>query len=73
MPTTKKKKTNRWPGETIPRQFRLTAETLAELDAITDHLRRTSGIDHSRTDSIRYAVRQVFAALPENKSEKSSK
>ncbi len=50
-------------GWTKPRQFRLTDDTLAELDAIARHLSAETGVEHSRTDAIRYALRQTARSL----------
>jgi hypothetical protein len=50
-------------GWTKPRQFRLSEETLAELDRLAAHLTRETGVTHSRTDAIRYAARHTAKAL----------
>jgi hypothetical protein len=50
-------------GWTKPRQFRLSEETLAELDRLAEHLTRETGVIHSRTDAIRYAARHTVKAL----------
>lgn len=60
---------NRTKNETVPRQFRLKAETLAELDAIAASLSETTGVEHSRSDAIRFAARQTAKKI----SKKSSK
>lgn len=53
-------------GPTTPRQFRLRAETLADLDAIAAHLEQESGHRHSRADAIRFAARQAARRLEKN-------
>lgn len=47
------------PGVTVPTQFRLKPDTLADLDAIREHLAATSGVPHSRSDAVRFAAREV--------------
>ena len=49
----------RTSNETIPRQFRLSQDTLDEIDRLAAHLGLSTGIEHSRTDVIRYAVRRT--------------
>ena len=51
------------PGGTVPRQFRLGAGALKDLDAIAAYLAERSGLRSSRADAIRYAARRVAAAL----------
>lgn len=48
---------------TIPRQFRLTEDTLAELDALVRHLEQTTGMTCTRSDAVRFASRQTCTAL----------
>lgn len=48
----------RSPNETVPRQFRLSDETLDQLDRIAAHYGFT------RSDSIRLAVRRLIDSLP---------
>ena len=72
MPREPKKTDNRTPGETVPRQFRLKAATLDDLDAIAAHLARTTGLGASRADAIRYAARRVAANLGRQKNPKKS-
>lgn len=48
----------RTPGTTIPTQFRLKEETLADLDAIASHLG-----DATRADAVRYAARQIALVI----------
>jgi hypothetical protein len=72
MPRQAKKTNNRTPGETVPRQFRLKSETLADLDEIAEHLTRTTGIAASRTDALRYAARQTADSLPQKKTSRKS-
>ena len=59
----RKKKNEPAPGRTVPRQFRLKAGTLADLDYIATCLAERSGLRSSRADAIRYAARRVAAAL----------
>ena len=55
----------RTSNETIPRQFRLSQDTLDEIDRLAAHMLQATGIEHSRTDVIRYAVRRTtMAELP---------
>lgn len=49
----------RSPNETVPRQFRLTEETLALLDRISGHFQLGS-----RADAIRLAARMTADQLP---------
>ena len=51
MPEKKPKRdASRWvKGST----FRLSDDTLADLDLIAEHLSRTTGVRHTRTDAIR--------------------
>lgn len=53
----------RTPNETVPRQFRLTESTIAELDAIASHLELETGITHSRADVIRWLARREVGRL----------
>jgi hypothetical protein len=50
-------------GKTRPRQFRLSDETLADLDKIAVHLTETNGVTYSRTDALRYAARYTARGL----------
>jgi hypothetical protein len=50
----------RSPNETVPRQFRLTEETLARLDRISEHYHL-----RSRADAIRLAATLVTDQLPQ--------
>jgi|GEM_PF-6423018 len=45
-------------GPTVPRQFRLGDDTLADLDLIAEHYTAETGIEHSRTDAVRLAARR---------------
>ena len=45
-------------GPTVPRQFRLGDETLADLDLIAEHYTAETGIEHSRTDAVRLAAKR---------------
>lgn len=45
-------------GATTPSQFRLSPETLAELDLIAADRTEETGIAHSRTDAVRYAAKR---------------
>lgn len=47
------------PKRPNPRQFRLSPETLADLDLIADTLSRETGLTFTRTDAVRYSARQV--------------
>lgn len=49
----------RSPGDTVPRQFRLSTETIAHLDLIVGRLKAQLGVPFSRADAIRYAARIV--------------
>ena len=49
----------RTENETKQSQFRLSRETLAELDTIADWLSSTSGRPPTRTDAIRYAAKEM--------------
>lgn len=51
------------PNETVQSQFRLGAEALADLDAIAQYL-AAHGFPNSRTDAVRYALRQSANLLP---------
>lgn len=53
----------RTKNETVPRQFRLRSDTLAELDLIAGQLSRTTGTNASRADAIRYAARQESSRI----------
>ncbi len=50
-------------GVTVPSQFRLKFDTLADLDAIAEYLSELTGLEASRTDAIRYAARHFLASL----------
>ncbi len=50
-------------GATKPRQFRLTEEELAILDAIAAYKRAEDGVKRSRTDAIRMAARHYAITL----------
>jgi hypothetical protein len=54
----------RYPNETVPSQFRLGADTIAHLDAISLWLTADSGVKHNRTDAIRwlaaYAAKRIL-------------
>lgn len=60
---------------TTPTQFRLGPDTLAELQAIADHLVSITGLPQTRTDAVRYAARQVARQLqpPAKSAEKKSR
>ncbi len=58
------------PGETKPRQFRLSDETLAELDLIAADRTAETGVDHTRTDAIRYAAKREADRIRRRGSEK---
>lgn len=45
-------------GPTVPRQFRLGDDTLADLDLIAEHYTAETGIEHSRTDAVRLAAKR---------------
>jgi hypothetical protein len=60
----------RTPNETIPTQFRLADETLADLDTIVTWL-AAQGLPHSRADAVRYAARDLARRL-RKKERKSS-
>jgi hypothetical protein len=62
MPTKPRGKAKRWPNETVPSQFRLGPDTLADLDAVARHL-ESEGLPHSRADALRYAARQAARGL----------
>ena len=62
----------RTPNETVPSQFRLRPETLADLDAIAAHLAELTGRPSTRVDAIRYAARQTAAGIGRKKSPKKS-
>lgn len=53
----------RTKNETVPTQFRLKADTLADLDLIAVALSRDTGIEHSRTDAVRAAARDMAKKL----------
>jgi metal-responsive CopG/Arc/MetJ family transcriptional regulator len=57
----------RTPNETVPKQFRLTQETLDQLDRIAVHYGVT------RSDAIRIAARQVVDSLPPPPPKKKSR
>lgn len=59
----------RTAGETVPSQFRLRAQTLADLDAIARHLEST-GATGTRTEAIRVAARKMAEELPGKKSQR---
>jgi len=56
------------PNETVPRQFRLSEETLSLLDRISDHY----GLG-SRADAIRIAARVAADQLPQPAPKKRSR
>ena len=60
----------RTANETMPRQFRLGDEALADLDEIAAWLAETTCQPSNRTAAIRYAARQIVAGL--RKKKKSS-
>lgn len=60
-------------ANTVPRQFRLNDETLADLDAIADHLAKTTHSKASRADAIRYAAREIASKLNSDRDLKKSK
>ncbi len=60
----------RHPNETVPTQFRLTDDTLRDLDAVARWL-EAQGLPHSRTDAVRYAARDA-AQRVRKKVEKTS-
>lgn len=59
----------RTANETVQRQFRLKPETVADLDAIAAHLTATTGIEHSRTDAVRWAAREAAKKISKKKSD----
>lgn len=63
MPREPRKTDNRWDGETVPRQFRLRADTVAHLDRLVAWLSR-NGVPHSRTDAIRHAASVAAEQIP---------
>lgn len=50
------------------RVFRLSPETLAELDAIAATLTAQRGIRHTRTDALRHAAREAAKRMRRAKS-----
>lgn len=58
---------------TKPRQFRLTEDTLEELDMIADYLKRQTGSEQSRADAIRYATRQAILQMQEKEGREKAK
>ena len=63
----------RTANETVPSQFRLRAETLADLDAIAGWLEAEQGTQSSRADAIRYAARQIVRQISGKKSGRKSR
>ncbi len=59
------------PNETLPRQFRLKAESLADLDLIAAHLTAASGIEHTRSDAVRWAARREAEKIRKKSSKKT--
>lgn len=55
-----KRDSSKW---TTPRQFRLSDETLADLDAVAAHYTAVTGMPHTRTDVIRRLAREKAAGL----------
>lgn len=47
------------PPPTTPKQFRLSEDTVADLDLIAEWLQQEHGGSGSRSDAVRYAARQV--------------
>ncbi len=58
MPREPKKTGNRTPGETVPTQYRLEPETLADLDIVAAELPSLTGMAATRTNAIRHLARQ---------------
>jgi hypothetical protein len=58
---------------TTPSQFRLSGDTLAELDAIAAQLSADNGTEANRTDAVRYASRQAFLRLRKKDGTKQKK
>lgn len=54
----RKEKKDDAKGPTVPRQFRLGDDTLADLDLIAEHHTAETGIEHSRTDAVRLAAKR---------------
>lgn len=48
----------RYPNETKQRQFRLKQETLDDLDFVARCLTKDTGIEHNRTDAIRWLAHE---------------
>lgn len=63
----------RTANETIPSQFRLRPETLADLDTIAAHLAEATGRASTRTDAVRYAARQAASQLRKKNPKKSAR
>lgn len=68
MPRTPRKTDNRTPGETVPTQYRLRPETLADLDAIAAHLTDLTGRANTRTDAVRFAARETAKKISKKSS-----
>lgn len=49
----------RTPNETVPSQFRLKPDTLDDLDLIARQRTEDTGVEHSRTDAIRWAAHEA--------------
>lgn len=61
----------RTPNETVPSQFRLSAETLADLDAIARYLGLTRADGRpNRSAAIREAARRLVAKISRKKTKK---
>jgi hypothetical protein len=56
----------RTPNETVPRQFRLGPETLADLDAVRAWLAGREGRKVSRAEAIRHLAREAALKIRES-------
>lgn len=50
---------SRTRNETVQSQFRLKPETLVELDLIAKYRTEETGVEHSRTDAVRWAAHEA--------------
>jgi hypothetical protein len=53
--------------ETVPRQFRLRNDTLADLDAVAAFLSERDGRRATRSDAVRFAARQAAQRLEKSR------
>lgn len=68
MPRQPKKppeESSRKPGETVQSQFRLSADSLADLETILAHLAgMAGGVPLTRSDAIRHALHETAKKIP---------